>query len=77
MICVATAKRKTKKKLAGGVGDCKSPLGFFGDLVVCVCVCGRVCVCTPVAYGGMVVLPMVVRCGAVLVVGGGTSSSVI
>jgi len=53
MICVATAKRKTKKKLAGGVGDCKSPLGFFGDLVVCVCVCGRVCVCTPVAYRGI------------------------
>jgi len=24
---------KTKKKLAGGVGDCKSPLGFFGDLL--------------------------------------------
>jgi len=70
-------KKENEKKISRGVGDCKSPLGFFGDLVVCVCVCGRVCVCTPVAYGGMVVLPMVVRCGAVLVVGGGTSNSVL
>lgn len=42
-----------------------------------VCVCGRVCVCTPVAYGGMVVLPMVVWCGLVLVVGGDASVSVL